>query len=174
MSGSNALITAIVLLAAIVYVLMSILGVEITLVGRRVIPLSRTMQTGGGYSDTSGHFGTQAGNAYVGQMSRPEQWETVRMRVTAYCPCKRCCGKYADGRTACSHKIRAGDVFVAADKKLRFGTEIIVPWYNAGSAVKVMDRGGVIKGNRLDVFFNSHKQARKWGVKYLDVKIKKG
>jgi hypothetical protein len=33
-----------------------------------------------------------------------------------YCACKKCCGKFADGITACGHKIRRGDTFVAADQ----------------------------------------------------------
>ncbi|HOK95013.1 MAG TPA: 3D domain-containing protein [Anaerohalosphaeraceae bacterium] len=101
-----------------------------------------------------------------------EHWQVMRMRVTGYCPCSKCCGQYSDGRTACSHRIRQGDVFVAADKKFPFGTEVIIPGYNAGQPVKVMDRGRAIKGNRIDVFFSSHEQARKWGVKYMDILVK--
>ena len=100
------------------------------------------------------------------------QWQTVRMRVTAYCACRICCGRNSDGRTANMHRIRRGDVFVAADKRYRFGTELIVPGYNRDRAVEVMDRGRVIKGNRLDVFFNSHRTARKWGRKYLNVQVR--
>ncbi len=96
----------------------------------------------------------------IGDEGKP-QWETVRMRVTAYCACRICCGRNSDGRTANMHRIRRGDVFVAADKRYRFGTELIVPGYNRDRAVEVMDRGRVIKGNRLDVFFNSHRTASK-------------
>jgi len=35
-----------------------------------------------------------------------------------------------------------------------------------------MDRGGAIKGNRLDLFFQTHQQALEWGVQHLDVLIK--
>jgi 3D (Asp-Asp-Asp) domain-containing protein len=101
------------------------------------------------------------------------EWETVRMRVTAYCPCRKCCGRHSDGRTACNYRIRQGDRFVAADKEYPFGTEMIIAGYNNEKPVKVLDRGGVIRGNRLDAFFNSHKEALKWGVKYLDVKIRR-
>ncbi|NIU84285.1 MAG: hypothetical protein GWN64_12635, partial [Candidatus Thorarchaeota archaeon] len=38
--------------------------------------------------------------------------EAIDMRVTAYCPCSKCCGKYADGITASGHKIQPGDAFV--------------------------------------------------------------
>lgn len=100
------------------------------------------------------------------------QWRTTRMRVTAYCPCSKCCGQYSDGVTACGHKIRPGDTFVAADKRFSFGTEMVITGYGNGQPVKVLDRGGAIKGNRLDLFFGSHKEALKWGVQYLDVKIR--
>ncbi len=93
------------------------------------------------------------------------QWKIVRMRVTAYCTCPKCCGKFADGRTADMHKIHHG-------KRIPFGTEIIIPGYNEDRPVVVKDRGRLIKGNRLDVFFNSHKTAKKWGAKYLDVMVK--
>ena len=99
-------------------------------------------------------------------------WKTVRMRVTAYCPCSKCCGKHSDGVTASAHRIRRGDTFVAADNKYAFNTRFIVPGYNKSKPVEVLDRGGAIKGNRLDVFFNSHEEAREWGLKYLDVKFR--
>ncbi len=99
-------------------------------------------------------------------------WRTVRMRVTAYCPCRRCCGRYSDGKTASGHKIKRGDTFVAADKRYSFGTEMIVPGYNNSKPVKVPDRGRAIRGNRLDVFFDSHRKARKWDIKYLSVRVR--
>jgi 3D (Asp-Asp-Asp) domain-containing protein len=100
------------------------------------------------------------------------QWQTVRMRVTGYCACRKCCGKFSDGITASNHRIRRGDVFVAADKFYGFGTEMVIPGYNRSKTVTVQDRGRVIKGNRLDLFFDSHRRAQKWGVKYLDVLVK--
>ncbi len=102
---------------------------------------------------------------------KPHQWQTVRMRVTAYCPCPLCCGEYSDGITANGHKIDPGDTFVAADKRYAFGTEMIIAGYNNSQLVKVLDRGGTIIGNRLDVFFNTHQKAVNWGVKDLAVKV---
>ena len=100
-----------------------------------------------------------------------EKWRIVRMRVTGYCPCSKCCGKYADGITACGYKIRPGDTFVAADKRYSFGTEVIIEGYNDGEPIKVLDRGGAIRGNKLDAFFHTHEEALEWGVKYIDVKV---
>jgi len=103
--------------------------------------------------------------------SRSDEWQTVRMRVTAYCPCQKCCGEYSDGVTACGHRIRPGDVFAASDRQYPFGTEMIVTGYNNDQPIKVLDRGGAIRGDRLDLFFHTHEEALQWGVKYVDVKV---
>jgi len=100
-----------------------------------------------------------------------EKWRIVQMKVTGYCPCSKCCGEYSDGVTASGHKIQPGDTFVAADKRFSFGTEMIIEGYNNGKSIKVLDRGGAIKGNKLDAFFHTHQQALEWGVRYIDVKV---
>ena len=88
-------------------------------------------------------------------------------KVTAYCPCAKCCGRFADGITASGHRIRKGDRFCAADKSIPFGTMIIIPGYNDGKPVPVLDRGGAITAGRLDVYFDEHDEARAWGIKNL-------
>jgi len=100
------------------------------------------------------------------------KWRIVRMKVTGYCPCSKCCGEYSDGITANGHKIRPGDTFVAADKRYSFGTEMAIEGYGNGQTVKVLDRGGAIKGNKLDAFFHTHQEALEGGVRYIDVKVR--
>lgn len=80
--------------------------------------------------------------------------------VTAYCPCTKCCGTCSPGITASGHRIEPGDVFVAAPKNIPFGTKVFVPGYGWST---VQDRGGAIKGNRIDVFFPTHQEALEWG-----------
>lgn len=95
----------------------------------------------------------------------------VRMRVTAYCPCPKCCGPHAKGLTAsgCSVTYNSG-LFVASDNDLfPLGTHVLIPGYANAKPVEVMDRGSAIKGNHLDVFFPSHEQAKAWGSKWLTV-----
>lgn len=96
--------------------------------------------------------------------------ETVTMRVTAYCPCVKCCGKWADGMTANGHRIAPSERFVAAPRLIPFGTLFVIPGYAGGTAVPVWDRGGSIKGNRLDVYFDTHQEALNWGVQVLKVR----
>ena len=102
----------------------------------------------------------------------PARGRLVRMRVTAYCPCDICCGPKAVGITASGHTVAADNGrFVAADPVLAFGTRLVVPGYNAGRPVRVLDRGGAIRGRSLDVYFDNHETARAWGVRYLAVAI---
>ena len=98
---------------------------------------------------------------------------TIRMLVTAYCPCKKCCGKFSDNVTASGKNVYSNrSMFVAADTRLlKFGTMLSIPGYYGARAVPVLDRGSRIRGRRLDVFFLSHRRARKWGSRYLDVKV---
>ena len=98
---------------------------------------------------------------------------TLRMLVTGYCPCSICCGKHANGRTAAGYSVWTnGGKLVAADTNvLPFGSLIEVPGYASDAVVPVLDRGGKIKGKRLDLLFPTHRQARQWGRRWLDVVV---
>ena len=100
--------------------------------------------------------------------NREAPYITKRFRVTAYCPCEKCCGRFADGITASGHVIKPGDRFVAASKDMKFGTMVTIPGYGK---VSVEDRGGAITDGRLDVYFDTHQEALEWGVKILEVKL---
>ncbi len=56
----------------------------------------------------------------------------------------------------------------AADCAVPYGTRLHIPGY--GVAV-VEDRGGGIKGDRLDVYFDDVADAREWGVRRVRVVI---
>lgn len=98
---------------------------------------------------------------------------TMKMVVTAYSPDARSCGKSADGITASGYSVWTnGMKMVAADTRiLPFGSVIAIPGYDGGRPVPVLDRGGAIKGNRLDLLFPTHEQAMKFGRKTLTVTI---
>ena len=86
-------------------------------------------------------------------------------KITAYCPCSKCCGK-ATGRTASGTKATAGRT-VAASGKFAFGTKLNI----GGHVYTVEDRGGAVNGNKIDIFVNSHAEALQWGVRYLPVSV---
>ena len=93
------------------------------------------------------------------------------MEVTAYCGCEKCCGIHADGITANGYKIRQGDKLIAAPRTFRFETRMYIPGYGMAS---VKDRGGAIKGDRLDVYFGTHEEALQWGRQKLLVIVFQG
>ena len=99
--------------------------------------------------------------------------QTKMMEVTAYCACTHCCGKNAKGITASGKPVSYnGGKFVAADiNVLPFGTELRIPGYTGDTPVEVVDTGSAIIGNRLDVYFDSHDEARQWGRQWLPVKV---
>ena len=97
----------------------------------------------------------------------------IQMEVTAYCACTKCCGPQAQGITASGKLVSYnGGQFVAADTSvLPFGTKLVIPGYAGEEAVEVIDRGGAIKGNKLDLYFDSHDEALEWGRQMLDVTV---
>ena len=99
--------------------------------------------------------------------------KTVRMLTTAYSPDEQSCGIYADGITASGYSVWTnGMKLVAADTDhYPFGTILTIPGYNGGRPVPVLDRGGRIKGHRLDVLYPTHERALQWGVQRLDVTV---
>ncbi len=95
-------------------------------------------------------------------------YTTKTMTVTAYCSCEKCCGRFADGITANGHVIRSGDKFIAAPPEYPFGTVMEIPGYGK---YEVKDRGGAIKGNKIDLYFDTHQEALNWGRQEVEVKI---
>jgi 3D (Asp-Asp-Asp) domain-containing protein len=99
--------------------------------------------------------------------------KTMRMRVTAYAPDGRCCWPYAGTTTASGESVKTnhGNLVAADTRLLPFGSLVSVPGYHGGEAVPVLDRGGAIKGHRLDVLLPNFAQAQDWGARLVDVKI---
>lgn len=128
-----------------------------------------------------------ATHRHVPRPRRPAD-TVMRMEVTGYCDCQICCnwkrswwrlgrpviasgpdrGKpKVVGLTASGTMARPGTV--AADTSvLPFGTVVHVPGYGWGI---VEDRGGAIKGHKLDLFYKSHRQALQWGRQHVNVMV---
>ena len=109
----------------------------------------------------------------VERRREPARPRVLWMEVTAYCPCKKCCGPQAQGITASGKRVTHNKGrFVAADTRvLPFGTKLSIPGYHGGRPVPVLDRGGAIKGHKLDVYFPSHQTAKQWGRRWVPVTV---
>lgn len=84
--------------------------------------------------------------------------------ITAYCACEECCGK-TDGITATGTKATAGRTIAVDPDIIPYGTEVII----GGHSYIAEDCGGAIKGNRIDIYFNSHDEALEYGRQTADV-----
>ena len=86
-------------------------------------------------------------------------------KLTAYCPCAKCCGKWANGITATGTTATEGRTVAVDPALIPYGATVTV--YFADGAVHTYtaeDCGGGIKGNRLDIYFDDHQAAREFGV----------
>ena len=98
--------------------------------------------------------------------SEPELKSLGRFKLTAYCACSKCCGK-SDGITASGTKAKQGRTIAVDPKLIPYGTKVVIN----GRTYVAEDCGGSIKQNRIDVFFNSHKDALNFGIQHAEVFI---
>lgn len=91
---------------------------------------------------------------------------TMTVVATAYCPCVKCCGK-SDGITASGVKAKANRTIAVDTRIIPFGTSVIIN----GKEYVAEDTGGAIKDNRIDVYFDSHEDALKWGRQIIEIEV---
>lgn len=92
---------------------------------------------------------------------------TKTFRVTAYCPCSKCCGKWANGITSTGATAQANRTIAVDPKVIPYGSVVRMN----GIDYVAEDCGGAIKGNRIDVYFDTHAEAMAFGVQYLEGEI---
>ena len=93
-----------------------------------------------------------------------------------YCSCSACYEQYVSNRPidkdgneivyTVSEKIAKSDYTIEADPSvLPYGAIV----YINGQKYEAQDCGGAIKGNSIDIYFDNHEDARKFGVQYTNV-----
>lgn len=93
--------------------------------------------------------------------------KTMLVEATAYCSCDKCCGQYADGITASGTVATAGRTIAVDPRHIPLGASVIIN----GMKYIAEDIGGAIKGNRIDIYFDSHEDALKWGRQQIKVEV---
>ena len=84
----------------------------------------------------------------------------MEMLVTAYCPCEECCGK-DDGITATGTQATEGRTIAVDPEVIPYGAEVLI----RGEKYIAEDCGEAINGRRIDIYFDSHAEAKAYGVK---------
>lgn len=95
-------------------------------------------------------------------------------KLTGYCKCSLCCGKWAYNRPngivygAIGEELKENYSIAVDPSVIPYRTEVIIN----GHTYKAQDCGGAIKGNRIDVYFEDHNDALQFGVQYAEVFVK--
>lgn len=120
-----------------------------------------------------------AGSVGINQAEEPEtspgtDYYMGNYTITFYCPCKKCCGKSPGDPgykiTASGTTATEGRTIGVNPKVIPYGTEVYIDglgWYTAE------DTGGAIKGNKIDVYMESHQECLQMGKQYRDVYVRR-
>lgn len=104
--------------------------------------------------------------------------KNMSVTATAYCSCPKCCGVWSE-----EHPSRIGTDYkqttytgteptegrtIAVDPDvIPLGSEVIIN----GDTYVAEDIGGAIKGNHIDIYFDSHEAALEWGKQDIEVTV---
>ena len=104
----------------------------------------------------------------------PEEEKAVYMgnfTATAYCICYKCCGKTPEhpayGITASGKRATPGRTVAVDARKIPLGSTVIID----GHEYVAEDTGGAIKGNRVDICFDSHESALQFGRRTVEIEV---
>lgn len=101
------------------------------------------------------------------EVEKTETYKELIVRATAYTAnCKNCSGITATGLNL--KKNPNLKVLSVDPKVIPLGSKVFVEGYGYAIAG---DTGGSVKGNKIDVFVPSKKQAINWGVKKVKIKV---
>ena len=100
---------------------------------------------------------------YTGTVPGPseeisDEWELFT--ITAYCGCEKCCDKTDRITATDTHAIEG--VTIAVDPTV-IPDSSLVDIEGIGTFV-AEDCGGAIKGNKIDIYFERHEDALKFGI----------
>lgn len=127
----------------------------------------------------------------VEESEKPEETETsieekqiadliINARCTAYCSCKKCCGKYAENRpldengneiilTASGERAVQGITVGVDPNVIPLGSKVVID----GKEYIAQDTGNpkVVKNNVIDVYFDNHEDACAFGVQCQEAHV---
>lgn len=98
----------------------------------------------------------------------PAAWKPAgEFKLTYYCPCRKCNGKWTGQPTASGAELEPG-VTIAVDKKvIPLGTKVRIGEHE----FIAQDTGSGIKGHRIDILLDDHEACRQAGVQKSEVYV---
>ena len=100
---------------------------------------------------------------------KPILFKEEELRIEAFCPCEKCCGKYAGAKTIFGDDPWKTPGVAANLKFLPAGTLLSIP----GVGIRMVDAnaGKRIMAWTIRLRMTNHEEAKKWGIKYLPIKM---
>lgn len=96
----------------------------------------------------------------------PKEISLGVFKITHYCNCSICCGQYAGmGKTASGAKLQEGITIAIDPNIIPYGTKIMIN----GNTYIAQDCGGGVKGNHIDIYCSTHKEALAKGCYTVEV-----
>ena len=87
-------------------------------------------------------------------------------RITAYCSCKICCGKWSEyNKTYSGTTPQAGRTIAVYENQIPIGSKVMID----GHIYTAEDTGSAIHENCIDIYYDSHKDALRFGVQKKEV-----
>ncbi len=125
-----------------------------------------TVSTGGSGNTGSGDTASKGGKKGEPVYASTHGDSLGKFVITAYCTCRVCCGVYSGGNRTASGTVPTSNHTIAVDTSvIPFGTKVVIN----GQVYVAEDRGGAIKGKRIDMFFMTHSEALRWGRRTMEV-----
>lgn len=95
----------------------------------------------------------------------PAEAATQTMRITAYCGCRKCNGRWYGQPTASGTDYVQGRTIAVDKGQIPLGTHV---WIN-GHEYVAEDTGKDIELDCIDIYFDDHQEALNFGRKYMTV-----
>lgn len=102
------------------------------------------------------------------ERTQPTPLDLGEYTLTAYCPCYFCCGK-TDGITYTGSSATSNHTVAVDPSVIALGSTLIINHQEYTAE----DIGGAIKGNKIDIYFDTHQEALDFGVQTMRVYILK-
>lgn len=84
-------------------------------------------------------------------------------KTTAYCPCYGCSEGW--GRRTSTGALASASHTIAVDPRvIPYGSQVLIN----GVIYTAEDKGGGVKGNHIDIYFNTHGETQAYGVQYAE------
>lgn len=89
----------------------------------------------------------------------------MEFEATAYCNCEKCCGEWSKYHSTYTGAVPQEGITIAVDPDvIPLYSQVFVQLPNeVWHCYTAQDIGGAIKGNRVDIYFENHEDALKFG-----------